>query len=199
MASIYDLKPAFQRRLRPVADTLARAGVSPNAVTLAALLGSIGVGAALWRWPQRTAVLLALPAWLFIRMALNAIDGMIAREHGRATQTGAVFNETGDMAADLALYLPLARVAPGAVWLAVPFAAGAVLTELCGLLAPLSGGPRRYDGPLGKSDRAFLVGAAALAQGIWPPAAAAWPFVLGVGVLGEAVTCMNRVRRGHRT
>lgn len=196
MASIYDLKPAFQGRLRPLAARLARGGVSPNAVTLAALAGSFAVGAALFLRPGGRLVLLLLPAWLFARMALNAIDGMIAREHGRATRAGAVLNEAGDMLSDLALYLPLARVAPGPAWPAVLFSAGAVLTEIAGLLALRAGGARRYDGPLGKSDRAFVVGATALAHAAWPAAAAAWPFVLGAGALLEGVTSVNRLRRG---
>jgi len=44
MPSIYDLKPRFQGLLRPLIGRLARAGVTPNAVTLAAVAGSVAVG-----------------------------------------------------------------------------------------------------------------------------------------------------------
>ena len=198
MASIYDLKPAFQRLLRPLADGLARAGITPNAVTAVALAGSVAVGAALAAWPNRRAVLLLLPAWLFVRMALNAIDGMMAREHAMATPAGAVLNELGDVLADLALYLPLSKLAPGVpgvASLAVLFAIGAALTEFCGLLGPLLGGARRYDGPFGKSDRAFAVGALALAIGVWPVAGQALRPFFAIGLLLLAVTCWNRARR----
>ncbi len=46
------------------------------------------------RWP-----LLLLPVTLFVRMALNAIDGMMAREHGQASAAGAVLNELSDVVA----------------------------------------------------------------------------------------------------
>ena len=38
MPTIYDLKPAFQRLLAPLVHGLARAGVTANAVTVAALV-----------------------------------------------------------------------------------------------------------------------------------------------------------------
>lgn len=42
----------------------------------------------------------------FIRMALNALDGMLARECNQQTRLGAILNETGDVISDIALYLP---------------------------------------------------------------------------------------------
>jgi CDP-diacylglycerol--glycerol-3-phosphate 3-phosphatidyltransferase len=84
MASIYDIKPAFQNLLRPIVTrALFAAGVTANQVTVAAALAlrrrrhaCIALFPAAARWP-----LLMLPAFLFVRMALNAIDGMLAREH----------------------------------------------------------------------------------------------------------------------
>src|SRR5262249_62374258 len=110
MLSIYDLKPRFQARLRPLMKALARAGLTPNAVTLIAILGSVAVGAAVSQAAARSWLLLLLPGWLFARMALNAIDGMMARELELSTQLGAVLNELGDAVSDLGLYLPLAFV-----------------------------------------------------------------------------------------
>src|SRR5688500_4056994 len=103
MASIYDIKPAFQNLLRPITRALARSGVTANQVTIVAMVLSIAVGSCvaanpLARWP-----LLVMPAFLFVRMALNAIDGMLAREHGMKSRLGAVLNEVGDVVADTAL------------------------------------------------------------------------------------------------
>jgi len=53
-----------------------------------------------------------VPCALFVRMALNALDGMLAREHGMGSDVGAMLNELGDVVSDVALYLPLA-VVPG--------------------------------------------------------------------------------------
>jgi len=78
MPSVYDLKPRFQGLLRPLIGRLARAGVTPNAVTLAAVVGSVAVGGLVGLARERPTLLLLLPVWLFLRMALNAIDGLFS-------------------------------------------------------------------------------------------------------------------------
>ncbi|HKP13809.1 MAG TPA: CDP-alcohol phosphatidyltransferase family protein [Blastocatellia bacterium] len=174
---------------------LAKIGLTPNAVTLLALAGSVAVGALVSQAGKRPWLLLLLPAWLFTRMALNAIDGMMARELGMATNLGAVLNELGDAVSDLGLYLPLAFVDERAHWPVIAFAIGAVLTEFFGVTARALGASRRYDGPMGKSDRAFVVGALGLITFVAARALAAWPWVFAVAALLTLYTCWNRLRR----
>lgn len=174
---------------------LARLGLTPNAVTLLAIIGSIGVGAAVSFAESRPALLLLLPAWLFTRMALNAIDGMMARELAMSTDLGAVLNELGDAISDLGLYLPLAFVYEPARWPIVAFSIGAILTEFSGVLGRALGASRHYEGPMGKSDRAFVVGALGLATFFFPEVVKAWPWVFAIAALLTAVTCLNRVAK----
>lgn len=198
MPSVYDLKPKFQNLLRPAMNALARAGLTPNVVTVTAIVGSIAVGAIVSQSAAKPALLLLLPVWLFVRMALNAIDGMMARELGMATQLGAVLNELGDALSDLGLYLPLAFFYEPARWPVVAFSIGAVLTEFSGVLARALGASRRYDGPMGKSDRAFVVGALGLLTFLFPAGLKFWPWVFGVAAVLTAATCLNRVSRALR-
>jgi CDP-diacylglycerol--glycerol-3-phosphate 3-phosphatidyltransferase len=197
MPSIYQLKPAFQRLLRPLVARLVGAGVTPSAVTVAALLLSFAVGAAvaLLRTP---ASLLLLPPALLVRMALNALDGMMAREHGLQSPLGGLLNEVGDVLADAALYLPLALVPPLAaapIVLAVTLAAA---SELAGVAAVAVGASRRYDGPMGKSDRAFVYGALALLLGAGVPGGRWLDVVLWAVTALVAATVVNRLHRGAR-
>lgn len=195
MPSVYDLKPKFQDLLRPAMNALARAGLTPNVVTVTAILGSILVGAVVSRSGVEPALLLLLPVWLFLRMALNAIDGMMARELGMSTQLGAVLNELGDAISDLGLYLPLAFVYEAATWPVIAFSIGAVLTEFSGVLGRALGASRRYDGPMGKSDRAFVVGALGLATFFFSAVLRAWPWIFAGASLLTVATCLNRVAR----
>src|SRR5713226_7303752 len=165
MPSIYDLKPKFQGLLRPVTNALARVGVTASQVTIAAAALSFAAGAAML-YSASMRVLLLLPVVLFVRMALNAIDGMLAREHNQKSRLGAILNELGDVLSDSALYLPLALhegFNGGLVAIAVLLA---VSSEMTGVLGLTIGASRRYDGPMGKSDRAFVFGAVSLGLGL---------------------------------
>jgi CDP-diacylglycerol--glycerol-3-phosphate 3-phosphatidyltransferase len=196
--SVYALKPAFQHLLRPLVEWLARAGVTANQVTVAAGLGSLVVGAFVAqmmpvRWP-----FLIVPLWLFIRMALNAIDGMLAREHGQKTRHGAYLNELGDVVSDAALYAPFALLpAFGAFWIGLVIILS-IITELTGVLGLMIGASRRYDGPMGKSDRAVVFGAIGLWAGLgWPlPVWTQWILVALAVLL--IFTIDNRRRAGLR-
>lgn len=195
MASIYQLKPAFQNLLRPLSNTLARSGVTANQVTLLALLLSGVVGYLLWRNPSASWALLLVPGFLFVRMALNAIDGMLAREHQQQSALGAILNELSDVVADAALYLPFAAV-PGIrpEWVVLVVLA-AVISEMTGVVAIQIGASRRYDGPMGKSDRAFFFGALALSLGLGVSVGAWVNILLLVVLLLLVLTIINRARR----
>jgi CDP-diacylglycerol--glycerol-3-phosphate 3-phosphatidyltransferase len=195
MISVYDLKPRFQRLLRPLTLRLARWGVTANQITIAAALLSIFHGAWLALAPDKALVLALLPATLLLRMALNAIDGMLAREQRQQTRLGALLNELGDLISDLALYLPFALVAGVSPIAVVAALLAALLAEFTGVCALAVGSPRRYDGPMGKSDRALVFGLLGLLLGLgWIPGWLAGAVIWGLALLG-LVTVVNRARK----
>jgi CDP-diacylglycerol---glycerol-3-phosphate 3-phosphatidyltransferase len=195
VATIYDLKPLFQGLLRPTAHALAGWGVTANQLTAAALALSACGGLALTLWPRERLPLLVLPALLLVRMALNALDGMLAREFDQASRLGALLNELGDVLADGLLYLPLGLVSGVPSLLLALVVVLGVISEMAGVVAVQIGGRRRYEGPLGKSDRAFAFGALALLLGLGVPAGAWTRLVLGVMVVLALLTIGNRARR----
>ncbi|RUV96937.1 MULTISPECIES: CDP-alcohol phosphatidyltransferase family protein [unclassified Mesorhizobium] len=196
MPTLYALKPAFQDRLRPLVNRLAAMGVTANGITIAAALLSIAAGSAIAILPDWSPLLFLIPLVLFLRMALNAIDGMLAREHGQASTLGMYLNEICDVVSDLALILPFAAVPQFGAWGVVAFAIAAALTEFAGVLGIAAGIGRNYAGPFGKSDRALALGVAAAlaAAGLWPEAIA--PFVFPAMATLSLLTAINRIRAG---
>lgn len=195
MPSIYQLKPRFQALLRPGVSRLHQRGVTANQVTLAAALVSVLLGLLLAWGSQHPWLFALLPLWMLLRMALNAVDGMLAREFGQQSRLGAYLNELCDLVADAALYLPFALLPGVSPLLVVLVVLAALLSEYAGVMGPLAGASRRYDGPMGKSDRAFVFGALGLAVAFAVPAT--WvDGVLLVVLLLSLYTLYNRVRHG---
>ncbi|MFA5505427.1 MAG: CDP-alcohol phosphatidyltransferase family protein [Vulcanimicrobiota bacterium] len=194
MASVYQLKSQFQKLLRPLTGALAKAGVTANGVTVAALVLSAAMGAACWLISDPR-VLYLVPLGLFLRMALNAIDGMLAREHGQKSALGGFLNELGDVLSDAFLYMPLALRAEFPLTATLLFCFLGVLTEFTGVVAVSQGASRRYDGPMGKSDRAFLFGATGLALAYGAPSFAWVSALMWLGVLLSFLTVARRIGR----
>lgn len=164
MPSIYQLKPAFQNLLRPLVKQLYHKGVTANQVTVLAMLISVALAAYLLLHENIAPYLiwLFIPLWMLVRMGFNAIDGMLAREFNQQTMLGAYLNELCDVISDTVLYgcfIAFGFIEP-ILLVAVIFMA--ILSEYAGVMAPLIGQARRYDGPMGKSDRAFCFSLLAL-------------------------------------
>ena len=194
--TFYSLKPRFQDLLRPLVASLDRIGVTANLVTIVAALGSVLAGAVTGWLADSRLVFLIIPVWLLARMALNAIDGMLAREFHQKSALGGYLNEIGDVVSDAALYAPFALVAPfGSLGIGLVIVLS-IVTEFAGALGPMMGASRRYDGPMGKSDRAVVFGA----LGLWVGSSAPMPAWLGWAVPLLAallvLTVFNRVRVG---
>lgn len=196
MPSIYALKPHFLALLRPLASRLHAMGVTANQVTVVACVISILIGV-LVSWGSAHVALFALiPIWMLLRMGLNAIDGMLAREFGQKSALGAYLNELTDICSDAALYLPFAflpHFPPLWVYAVIGLA---MTTEYAGVLGLMVGASRRYDGPMGKSDRAFVFGLLGLsiAFGLAPAPWLSW--VMPSLCVLLALTVLNRVRNG---
>jgi CDP-diacylglycerol--glycerol-3-phosphate 3-phosphatidyltransferase len=202
-ASMYDLKPRFQALLRPCVRWLFTMGVTANQVTVFACLISVLLGAglavAMAHHPQDARMWFGLvPLWMLLRMGLNAIDGMLAREHGQQSVLGAYLNELTDVVSDTALYLPFAWVTPLQALGVGALALVAALSEMAGLQGLTVGAGRRYEGPMGKSDRALVFGALGLVVAATNllPDWMAW--VMPILVLLTTWTTANRIRAGVR-
>lgn len=198
LISIYQLKPAFQSLLRPFVRKLAAIGGTANTVTLFAWLISILLGAFLFFAKPAAHWFLLVPLWMLLRMALNAVDGMLAREFNQKSALGAYLNELTDVVADAALFLPFALISPFSVWSVGVVIWLAAVSEMTGALGPMIGAPRQYDGPMGKSDRAFIFGLLGLLIGLNIPLPQWVSWVLPACALLMVLNIVNRIRSGLR-
>ena len=158
MISIYKIKPKFQQLLMPLLKLLRRLGISPNSITIFSILLSFVIAYFFWNTSDNSSYFLIVAFGLLLRMMLNALDGMMARIYNLQSKLGEILNEVGDIVSDVAIYFPLIIFEPLMIEIAIIFILLSIINEFCGLMAKVISGERRYDGPMGKSDRAFLIG-----------------------------------------
>ena len=84
--------------------------------------------------------------------------GMMARKFNQTSKLGEVLNEVGDIVSDVIIFFPLLKFQPESLYLIVVFIVLSIINEFAGLMGKIVGKERRYDGPMGKSDRALILG-----------------------------------------
>jgi CDP-diacylglycerol---glycerol-3-phosphate 3-phosphatidyltransferase len=157
MISLYSIKPKFQQLLKPLLGFLYKKGVTANMITWCAILLSAATGALMWIHPYGKMFLL-LPLSLLLRMALNALDGMMARTYDMQSKKGEILNELGDVVSDFLMFFPLFKLFSLRMEILIAFLFMSLVNEYAGILGKAIVGIRQYDGPMGKSDRAFVIG-----------------------------------------
>jgi len=158
MISTYKIKPKFQQLLMPILKWLHKIGITANQITILSIILSLIIGICFWFAGSNKYLFLALPLGLFVRMALNALDGMMARTYNQQTKKGEILNEIGDVISDLFIFFPLIIFEKENLYLIVIFLCLSIINEFTGILGKSVSGIRQYDGPMGKSDRAFVLG-----------------------------------------
>lgn len=158
MISVYKLKPKFQQLLTPVLLFLHKNNITANQITISSILLSMVIGVLFWNADVSKWFFLSLPIGLLLRMALNALDGMMARKFNQTSKLGEVLNEVGDIVSDMIVFFSLLKFQPESLYLIVIFIILSVINEFAGLIGKIVGKERRYDGPMGKSDRALILG-----------------------------------------
>lgn len=158
MISVYKLKPKFQQLLTPVLLFLHKNHITANQITVSSILLSAVIGVLFWTADESRWFFLSLPIGLLLRMALNALDGMMARKFNQTSKLGEVLNEVGDIVSDVIIFFPLLKFQPESLYLIIIFIVLSIINEFAGLIGKAIGKERRYDGPMGKSDRALILG-----------------------------------------
>jgi CDP-diacylglycerol--glycerol-3-phosphate 3-phosphatidyltransferase len=190
---LYAAKPAFQRGLQGIERTLVRRRVHPDVLTAGAVVVSALGGLSLWAANWAPWLLLLVPTAAIVRIALNALDGLVARDTGLARPWGEVLNEMCDRLSDVALFVG-AALAPGSdARLGVAVLVAMLLSSYLGTAAKAAGGRRQYGGVMAKADRMLVLSGAALLA-FFLPGVPVLTVALGVVLAGLVVTLVQRAR-----
>jgi phosphatidylglycerophosphate synthase len=194
-----------------LAASLARAGASPNAISLASVVFAGMAAAALAASGGasdvlRAALLLAAAAGIQLRLLCNLLDGMVAVEGGRRTKSGELFNDVPDRVADAMIFVGAGYGLPWPAWggaLGWVAALLAVITAYVRMLGGALGLAQDFCGPMAKQHRMAVMTAACLLA-IGEGAIAGYRglaigLALGLVAVGSLLTIgrrLSRIRRG---
>lgn len=189
-----------------IARALARAGMTPNQVSVASIAfaaaaagafcmsgARVGSSATLW--------FVAAAAGIQLRLLCNLLDGLLAIEGGLKTKTGDLYNEIPDRVADIVILLAAGvavRDLPYGMTLGVAATMFAVLTAYVRLLGGSLGLVQDFGGPMAKQHRMFTLTVGALAAAFEHAhhhSLIALYVALAVIVAGSIVTLILRTRR----
>jgi CDP-diacylglycerol--glycerol-3-phosphate 3-phosphatidyltransferase len=196
MISVYKIKPAFQKLLQPLLKGLSKMGVTANQITVFSILFSIGLGVLVYFHLQFPYFLVLVAFGLLMRMVFNALDGMMAKQYNMQSKLGEVLNEVGDIVSDTAIILPFIVISSIHPILIIGFAILSIMNEFAGILGKALGGARRYEGPMGKSDRALLIGLFCLVYYFWNGLALYGNWIFGVAIILVLVSTFVRLKNG---
>jgi phosphatidylglycerophosphate synthase len=191
---------------RALARRLGRAGIRPNAVSIAGVVFALGASGAFYLAPDvspgvRTVLLLLAATTIQLRLLCNLLDGMLAVEEGFKSKTGDIYNDLPDRVADV-----LILVGAGAAMRHVPYgstlgwlaALMAIFTAYVRLLGGSLGVTQHFIGPMAKQHRMFTLTVATLVSAVETMLGVplrAMRVGLGLIVAGSIVTVWRRTHR----
>jgi CDP-diacylglycerol--glycerol-3-phosphate 3-phosphatidyltransferase len=193
---LYKQKGNFQKVIRWMAGSWMTANMATAAGCLFILLISASLYLGLTADHLRFLLLLA-PLFLVLRMAMNALDGMLSREQGTGSVAGEIWNEALDILGDTISYGALYFVPDGPRASLVVFILLAWAAEFFGVLGKgMPGGIRRHETVLGgKPDRAVWIGLLAVIL-YFRPGFLAWAWAyLSVASVFVGLTSLIRIRK----
>lgn len=188
---IYSLKPLFQKRLQPVARILAVNSVHPTILTLsgivvsALLASAVRISSQILSW--------FVPLLVFLRLSLNALDGMVAKQRRMESTAGTALNELSDLISDVFIFAGLALAPNVNAFLGLAVLLLVQLTNIAGIAGHFVLKRHLWEGSVGKADRMvylafFAIIIAFTNETRW------WNYLLVIIGLGSIITMIQRIQ-----
>jgi len=166
--SLDSLRPYAEKILKPLANLLSRAGVTPDATSVLSLIFAAGAGVLYAISCGDRTIALAAGVLVLLNGIADAMDGEIARIAGTAGIRGDFLDHVIDRYADVFIICGIFfgeyidwRIGVAAI-------VGTLLTSYLGTQAQAVGLGRHYGGILGRADRLVLIMLASLLYFLYP-------------------------------
>jgi phosphatidylglycerophosphate synthase len=201
--------------MHALAAAVARAGFTPNSISVAGMLAGIGAGvllgvtgrASAGGWDER-ALLIGAAMCIQFRLVCNLIDGMVAVEGGRRSALGDIYNEVPDRVSDAATLIGAGYALGSSPVLGYVTACFALFVAYLRAIGKGCGMASDFSGPMAKQQRMCVVTLAAVLLAALPagwrpglgsvidsPDAGIMFIALAIIITGCVVTSVRRLSR----
>ena len=192
-----------------LAATLAKSGVTPNAISVGSVFAGIAAGACLAATSHVDSDLARRGLWfagavcIQLRLIANLLDGMVAVEGGKASAVGDLYNEVPDRLSDPAILAGAGFAVGGCPILGLTAALVAVFVAYVRAIGASVGVGQVFLGPFAKQQRMALmtltcVACALLPANLQPIHAGTQLGIAGAALIiiciGGAVTSIRRLK-----
>lgn len=141
---------AFRRTAGWAVQFCVRRGIHPDFISYLSIVASAAAAVCFWRaavWPW---LLLLGPAFCYLRLWFNMLDGMVALTSGKASYRGEILNDLPDRISDVLIFVGVAHSGLNAVVSGYWAAILALLTAYVGTLGQAVGVYREFSGIMAK-------------------------------------------------
>lgn len=160
-ASRRPIADMFRRTAGGAVRFCVRRGIHPDAISYASIVAAALAAVCFAFAARRPWLLLAGPAFCYVRLWFNMLDGMVALAAGTASHRGEILNDLPDRASDVLIFAGVAHSGLGApaggYWAAI----AAVLTAYVGLFGQAVAARREFGGVMSKPWRMVALHAGA--------------------------------------
>jgi phosphatidylglycerophosphate synthase len=160
---------AFRKTAHGSVTLCVRLNIHPDTISYLSMVAAAVAAASFWKSTSQPFLLILGPAFCYLRLWFNMLDGMVALASGKASWRGEILNDLPDRVSDILIFAGVAHsgwCSPfGAYWAALL----AVLTAYVGMFGQAVGVQREFSGIMAKPWRMV-----ALHLGAWTTLALVW-------------------------
>jgi phosphatidylglycerophosphate synthase len=180
--AVLEYKPVSRR---PIADAFRasangavrvclRLNIHPDTISYLSMVASGVAAVCFWRAGKEPELLIIAPAFCYLRLWFNMLDGMVAMASGKASWRGEILNDLPDRISDIVVFVGVAHSGLCSPLAGYWAALMAVLTAYVGMFGQAVGVQREFSGVMSKPWRMVTLHIGAWVTLVLLSGAASW-------------------------
>jgi phosphatidylglycerophosphate synthase len=149
-ASRRPIGDAFRQTAHWAVHVCVRCGIHPDVISCLSMVAAAAAAICFWQSGNRPWLLVLGPAFCYVRLWCNMLDGMVALASRKASLRGEILNDLPDRISDVLIFAGVAHSGLNALISGYWAAIFAVLTAYVGLFGQAVGVQREFSGLMSK-------------------------------------------------